>query len=392
MGDGRRVFGLDLLRAVAVGLVLVCHTADFLFPLTRSETTRAWMQTTDIGVDLFFVLSGFLIGGILLRELERGASLGRLWHFWSRRWWRTLPNYYLFLVIYMVWNKVMLGFRPRVPAFLVFSQGLLENPPTAYHIAWSLCVEEWFYLLFALLAFALTAGFRSGRAYLGAAAAVGLAAFALRAWLYFVLDSYVVHSTLCRLDSLMFGVAAAYLAARRPVLWLAARRPAAVAGLAVLCVGLVVRAITPYAGPAIRLVSPDVVALGVALLLPWLSGWRECPGNTGVFVTRVSLYSYSFYLVHPLIMFLIGTGIGVPDSVAAAVVLTPFWYVASFAASALCYHLYELPMTRLRDIDWRDRLSRLAPVGDRVPVAIGVADDEPLTLGAAQEDRDVAIG
>ena len=49
---------------------------------------------------MFFVLSGFLIGGILIRALERdGATMATLLHFWIRRWFRTLPNYFLILLL-----------------------------------------------------------------------------------------------------------------------------------------------------------------------------------------------------------------------------------------------------------------------------------------------------
>ena len=93
----QRIFGLDLLRAIAIGLVLLCHiTPFFVFPLAPGWFAEV-SALASLGVDLFFVLSGFLIGGILLRDLDRGASFRSLVAFWSRRWWRTLPNYYLFL-------------------------------------------------------------------------------------------------------------------------------------------------------------------------------------------------------------------------------------------------------------------------------------------------------
>ena len=74
----QRIFGLDLLRAVAIGLVLLCHiTPFFVFPLAP-EWFAEVSALASLGVDLFFLLSGFLISGILLRDLDRGASFRSL--------------------------------------------------------------------------------------------------------------------------------------------------------------------------------------------------------------------------------------------------------------------------------------------------------------------------
>jgi peptidoglycan/LPS O-acetylase OafA/YrhL len=90
--NNRRNFGLDVLRAAAIMMVLLSHMAGALnlFGI--------------YGVELFFVLSGFLIGDILIQTAARlnRFAFEDLTEFWKRRWFRTLPNYYLFLVLYLV--------------------------------------------------------------------------------------------------------------------------------------------------------------------------------------------------------------------------------------------------------------------------------------------------
>jgi peptidoglycan/LPS O-acetylase OafA/YrhL len=361
---GQRLFGLDLLRALAIGLVLLCHLT-LVFPPSLAP---GWFVDAtflgDMGVDLFFGLSGFLIGGILLRDLDRGSSFRGLMSFWSRRWWRTLPNYYLFLGLNLVASRI-LGHVDPVPLYVAFMQGLWWDPdPRLFHESWSLCVEEWFYLSFALLAFAGARVLRGGRSYLLAALTVAAGSFFARAFLLrspdCTLDT-VRHSTLPRLDSLMFGVIAAYILSRWPARWRAAARPAAAVGLALLVAGFIMRAGLFESGPLTRLVFPDVVALGTALLLPWLSAIQVGAGKAGSFVTSVSLYSYSMYLINiPLAKVLVRPS-WVPDRLATAAMLTTAWLVGTYILSGLCYHLYESRMTRLRDADLVGRLRPRPP-------------------------------
>src|ERR1700754_547977 len=82
-----RIFGLDVLRALAVLLVFISHALRFS-PLGPQTLTRLELYMGFTGVELFFALSGFLIGGILLRESEKKFSAAAVVKFWFRRWMR----------------------------------------------------------------------------------------------------------------------------------------------------------------------------------------------------------------------------------------------------------------------------------------------------------------
>ena len=122
-----RVFGLDIFRATAIILVVLGH-GSYLLNNTRFNGFP-YIKMID-GVDLFFVLSGFLIGSILLKEINSKEYFGikALTKFWKRRWLRTLPNYYLillanYLVIhYKIIMKILTSLIGRFYSFFKISQ------------------------------------------------------------------------------------------------------------------------------------------------------------------------------------------------------------------------------------------------------------------------------
>ena len=142
-----RIEGLDTLRALAIMLVFAYHYEIFV----AHAPAFGWFGKVGwIGVDLFFVLSGYLIGNGLL---QGGVDARRfsLRAFYARRFLRTLPSYYVVLLFYFLFPAAMgEGFRPPLWRFLTFTQNVGLVPGTLFSHAWSLCVEEQFYLLFPM--------------------------------------------------------------------------------------------------------------------------------------------------------------------------------------------------------------------------------------------------
>ena len=206
-----------------------------LFGLT-SEThwlvRFGWM-----GVDLFFVLSGFLIAGQLLRPWARGAAPNYS-RFFGRRLLRTLPAYLAVVALYFL----IPGVRDRADIaplwqFLTFSENWLVDmsTPKAFSHVWSLCVEEQFYLVFPAVV-ALIALRPTPAKVVGALVAVMVVGMALRGylWLHSVATTpfdisaaprsgpymrLIYYPTWTRLDDLLMGIAAATIRAFRPATW-----------------------------------------------------------------------------------------------------------------------------------------------------------------------------
>src|SRR5437899_7959787 len=140
--DRERQPGLDLLRALAIIVVVIYHAALFGFKLPGRVDRFGW-----IGVDLFFVLSGYLIGGQLLAPLARNRPID-LRRFFARRAFRIIPAYFVILAIYFLlpsWRE----YAEMSPLwkFLASVQNIGLHGGTAFSHAWSLAVEDQFYLL-----------------------------------------------------------------------------------------------------------------------------------------------------------------------------------------------------------------------------------------------------
>lgn len=224
-----RLPALDLLRAIAITWVMIFHS--FIIDGWGSFGGIApygWM-----GVDLFFVLSGFLIGSQVLKPLASGERF-RFGDFYLRRAFRILPAYIVVLAAYFIWPSIR-EVTPIQPLwqFLTFTVNLFIE--AQYHLAfshvWSLCVEEHFYLLFPVLAWWL-AGRASVRGFVAFCVAIVLAGMLVRgwSWQHFLApsdqNSYgktflerIYYPTWSRLDGLLTGVVLAAARVYRPVLW-----------------------------------------------------------------------------------------------------------------------------------------------------------------------------
>lgn len=208
-----RLIGLDLLRLAAVMLVLGRHVGT---PPETWSTFQAWCRGGWIGVDLFFVLSGFLVSGLLFSEYKsRGhLSIGR---FYMRRGWKIYPPFYALIAATVVlrtavdwpftWQSLL--------SEMVFTQSYVHG---LWNHTWSLAVEEHFYLILPLV-LVLVLRLNRGSAtplkpVLALAGCVAVAALVMRLanWYYRPAYSNLSHlfSSHLRLDSLFFGVAIAY--------------------------------------------------------------------------------------------------------------------------------------------------------------------------------------
>src|SRR6056300_29375 len=149
----KRIFGLDLLRAFAILSLVLSHSV-LLMPLNIAKYFSPFGFD---GVTMFFVLSGFLIGKILIKSLQRfELDINFMINFWSRRWFRTFPAYFLCLIVlYFITIKFFPSALPdNILNYFLFLQNFASAQPEFFAESCSLAVEEWFYLIVPVFVFA----------------------------------------------------------------------------------------------------------------------------------------------------------------------------------------------------------------------------------------------
>jgi peptidoglycan/LPS O-acetylase OafA/YrhL len=192
----RRIAALDALRAFAITWVILHHVVRAYVPSTDGSFVVKFCRMGNAGVNLFFVLSGCLIGGILLSELRASGGL-QVPRFWYRRWMRTLPAYYATLAIIVAIDYLHLHPREQpltnLWSYVLFLQTYANDPDALrFTWSWSLCIEEWFYVLFPLYVWAGRKLFRS------TSPEFILRSFAFSAFAFSVASRAYTYDQLCR--------------------------------------------------------------------------------------------------------------------------------------------------------------------------------------------------
>jgi peptidoglycan/LPS O-acetylase OafA/YrhL len=336
------------MRAVAISLVLVNHGGIWFanYPVVIVSATLSGY----FGVELFFVLSGFLIGSILLRWLTDQNSTTTLADFWRRRWLRTLPNYFLFLIINAaVWLWLNHAEAPFW-RYALFIQNISSPPPVFFGESWSLAIEEWFYVLIPILfvtALRISPKSFQSTSLLIVCSVIVVVTIARSIYVVAVEPMWlggVREIVIYRLDACMFGVLAAWLKHFRRAWW---ERPAGglfAAGLAMLLTVALLAVILPSDSLFLHSAGFPLTSIAAALLLPTLDRWIVSRASWHHLILNVSLWSYSLYFINVLVFAMLfrwfrDTG---PVCCAAAFVLL------SLSIAAVVYRFYEKPIMDLR--------------------------------------------
>ena len=358
-----RIYGLDILRCIAILFVVFAHGIYLLGDRISNLLGRFDFD----GVSLFFVLSGFLIGGILIKILETQViSLKTLKNFWIRRWFRTIPNYFLILTFLMGLHIII--FRDislwRTLNYFVFLQNLFYKNPYFFNEAWSLSVEEWFYLLIPILVFCLVGIFHLNikASILSTAFSVLIIVTFFRLYRYSNIhantlsiqnwDSNFRKQVFTRLDSLVFGVLGAYISNYYNTLWIKYKNQLFFIGIFIMSIQIThtydANSVLYY-----TVFTFPVTSIGTLCLLPYLSNMKYGKGTIYKVVTYISIISYSIYLLN--FTLILNNTVSfihlnfLPEVLRIITRYCIFWSLTLFL-SFILYKYYEAPMTKLREV------------------------------------------
>jgi peptidoglycan/LPS O-acetylase OafA/YrhL len=366
-----RVFGLDLLRFIAIIMVLIGHSLIFV---PQEYKVKVYGFLLD-GVSIFFVLSGFLIGGILIKQLEKSKpNYAGLLEFWKRRWLRTLPAYLVVLLFLLIYTAIVLP--DNLPSdwykFFFFLQNFFAERPGFFAEAWSLSIEEWFYLTVPFIMFTVLYFTKSPVKWtvLIVSILVVIAITYFRVYLYHAynfsgkeadieafknyMQLNIEYSVVPRLDSIMYGVIASFIAFYYPKIWQNKFN------ILLFIIGIGILYYTKYNMGKSYLIYAAVwvsslKSLGVFLMLPFLSNLKS-GGRITSFITYFSLISYSLYLVNLNVVVNVIIKNTINGTFSGKYIQNDYWYVDyilfwvfTIAISHTMYKLVEVPFIKLRE-------------------------------------------
>jgi peptidoglycan/LPS O-acetylase OafA/YrhL len=352
--DRERQPGLDLLRALAIIVVVIYHAALFGFKLPGRVDRFGW-----IGVDLFFVLSGYLIGGQLLAPLARDRPID-LRRFFARRVLRIIPAYFVILGVYAFlpsWREY-----PEISPlwkFVISVQNIGLRGGTAFSHAWSLAVEDQFYLLLPPILILVS---RWPRARFIIPCVIVLGGIGLRTFLarqnlvetgvsFRGFQTWIYYPTWTRLDPLVFGVVLAAIEKFRPQWW---RRLMNLApwlflpGLALIVYALYLGE-GDYLTVAAAIWQFPLIALGMAALLVCAISQRlilwhvKIPG--AAFIASIA---YSAYLIQKLVIHFVAQFCVTRNIVLSSAAALVGVELCVYAVATILFLAVERPFLQLR--------------------------------------------
>lgn len=362
--NNQRIFGLDVVRATAIAMVVFSHVyylIDSSNPLLISVSGLFGF----FGVELFFVLSGFLIGTILLKKyINETFSVKEIFIFLKRRWFRTLPTYYLVLllniIVALIFNYSIDGWA----AYFVFFQNFIDYKINFFTESWSLSVEEWTYLLIPFVLFFSWTVFKKNKksAFIITVLVLILFFHILRYFVYLenafsdmtTWNSNLKSLTVYRIDSILFGFVTAWLHMFYKYFLQKYKGYMFIVSVHLFLFQFVVMNVLGFDIVATPLYYKvfyfTLTSFTIFLAMPIFVYWNSSKALFVMPIQLISKISYSMYLLHySIITVLMKYVISNFNIQFSNVVIIISYLFITILSSYLLYRFYEKPMMNLRD-------------------------------------------
>lgn len=361
----RKIFGLDLMRVAAILLVLAAHSL-WIYPNYSNLLTKAMNFSGFIGVEIFFVLSGFLIGGSLHRNFMKNTyNFKETRHFLKRRAYRIMPNYLLILVcnLLVAW---FIGYSVIEPwKYFFFLQNFASPMLPFFPESWSMAIKEIPYFIIPFVLLALSGFVKSGRNRIFLVTTLLLIALPMLGKILFHLhhDNLTLAQwnislrsvALYRIDAVMMGVLFSWLHYNYRDFWRKHNRIMAFAAILIMAVLVVLVGFVKVSIQEFPLfwnvLFLPLISVAAALALPFFSEWKTGPGFLEKPVTFLGAVSYFVYLIHySLVLYLMKYFIDTTNFTLPELHCFTFCYlVITFGGSWALYVFYEKPILKIRE-------------------------------------------
>ena len=360
-----RIFGLDVLRATAILMVVSSHVL-WIYPKSNALIPTFLELFGFWGVELFFVLSGFLIGSILYQSyVSNSFTIQSVFRFLKRRWFRTLPNYYLVLIL-NISIAFFIGYQiENIGLYFVFLQNFLGKAPAFFPESWSLSVEEFAYLLLPFALFLGTFGIIKNKSKRFLIIVFSLFIIFVFAKVVFTTTQTVSNLTdwnsnlksvvIYRIDAILVGVLIAWIRFNFEVFWKKYKVLFAFVGIGIfffLLFGITSSNLRIEQSQFFwNVIYLPLTSFGFAFFFPFFSEWKVSNSWLKFPVEFTSKISYSIYLLHysvilQLMKHFVDTTV---LSTSERHFFTLIYLTITFLLSYILYRFYEKPMMNLRD-------------------------------------------
>ncbi|HLO73647.1 MAG TPA: acyltransferase [Flavobacterium sp.] len=360
-----RIFGLDVFRATAILMVVSSHVL-WIYPKSNNFIIKLLELFGFWGVELFFVLSGFLIGSILYQSyVSDSFTLQSVFLFLKRRWFRTLPNYYLVLIA-NIFIAFFIGYQlENMGLYFIFMQNFISKSPFFFPESWSLSVEEFAYLLLPFALFFGTFGFvkNNAKRFLIIVFLLLIAFFFAKVvfnatqtvsnltdW-----NSNLKSVVIYRIDAILLGVIVAWIRFNFEAFWKKYKGLFVFFGIGIfffLLFGITSSNLRIEQSPFFwNVIYLPLTSLGFAFFFPFFSEWKLSNSFLKNPIEFVSKISYSIYLIHYSII------LQLMKYFVDTTLMTSFqrhfftisYLIITFLMAYILNRFYEKPMMNLRD-------------------------------------------
>ena len=358
----KRIFGLDFLRSLSILLVLFSHISW----IYQSDGIIGKMQDFSglIGIELFLMLSGYLVGSIILKQfLTQQYTIKEVGNFVKRRLFRILPSYYLILLVNII-IAVCVGLSiSDWWKYFLFVQNFSTPIPALFPESWSLPIKELSYVFVVIILFAFAKQIHSNfRKSFFLFIIYGLLLlsvvlkmiyhienpdFSLLKWTAEV-RSVVVY----RIDSVMFGILFGYYYAEYKAFFEQKSLLLFWIGMALILTFIFLLLFFNLKAIAWfwNIFALPFISISVLCFLPALLLWDKASKKSGQIVTFLCNLSYSVYLIHySIVLFLMKYFIDTSSfSLIQLHVFTSVYILITFLLGYFFYTYFEKPINTFR--------------------------------------------